>query len=168
MVILWSGWVLARSELTGESIFGLGDIRDFASDIRGEKSWVLRPPKSILGGCEMVSKVDIGTGVAWDGGERRARRVFVQRPSRYNVAGKQSGERAVVTYFQCMQITVQTCDVPQRPSAGFVKRRLLLSYGGTGRRVDQRAASNDSSRSERSYRKRYCIRRADCLVRRFE
>ena len=37
--ILWSsGLTLARSELTGESTFGLGDSRDFAKGIRGEKS----------------------------------------------------------------------------------------------------------------------------------
>ena len=37
-ILLSSGWTLARSELTGESTFSLGDSRDFAKGIRGEKS----------------------------------------------------------------------------------------------------------------------------------
>ena len=52
--------MLARSELTGEStLAGFGETRDFASDIRGEKSWMDRPPKSVLAGCESVSDMDI-------------------------------------------------------------------------------------------------------------
>jgi hypothetical protein len=37
-ILLSSGLTLARSEFTGESTFGLGDSRDFAKGIRGEKS----------------------------------------------------------------------------------------------------------------------------------
>lgn len=59
--------MLSRSELTGESTLGLGETRDFANDIRGEKSWVFRLPKSVLSGWEMVSRVDIGPGVACEG-----------------------------------------------------------------------------------------------------
>ena len=52
--------VLARSELTGEStLAGFGDTRDFANGIRGEKSWMVRPPKSVLAGCESVSDIDM-------------------------------------------------------------------------------------------------------------
>lgn len=58
--ILVSGVELTRSELTGESTFGFGDSRDFASGMRGEKSWVVRLPKSVLVGCAMVSNIDIG------------------------------------------------------------------------------------------------------------
>ena len=64
VVILSSEAALTRSELTGESIFGLGDRRDFASGMRGEKSWVKRPPNSVLDGCEMVSNMDI-EGEPW-------------------------------------------------------------------------------------------------------
>lgn len=59
VVILLSLETPTRSELNGESTLGWGDTRDFASDIRGEKSWVGLPPNSTLAGCEMVSDMDI-------------------------------------------------------------------------------------------------------------
>jgi hypothetical protein len=65
---LLSGGSLTRSELTGESILGLGESRDLGCGMLEEKSWVTRPPKSSLGaGCEMVSDIDIGgEGAACD------------------------------------------------------------------------------------------------------
>jgi len=61
---------LTRSELTGESTLWLGEARDFGNGRRCENSWVDLPPKSVLGGCEMVSNIDgdeVGVvGVACD------------------------------------------------------------------------------------------------------
>ena len=79
------GASLTRSELTGESTFAWGESRDLASDILGEKSWVTLPPKSVLGGCERVSNMDIGgEGVACDreGGKKK---VYCARGSRMGV-----------------------------------------------------------------------------------
>ena len=60
VVILLSMELPTRNELKGESIRGgLGDTRDFASDIRGENSWMVLPPNSTLAGCEMVSDMDV-------------------------------------------------------------------------------------------------------------
>jgi hypothetical protein len=87
---------LTRSELTGESTFGLGDNRDLARGILGEKSWVNLPPKSVLAGCEMVSNMDIGKeGVACDRVD--ARKAYGARGSR-----TASSE---VTYYKVVQIT---------------------------------------------------------------
>ena len=66
VVILISVEPPTRSELNGESILGLGETRDFASDIRGEKSWMVLPPNSTLAGCEMVSDIALIRGVACD------------------------------------------------------------------------------------------------------
>ena len=57
VVILFSTETPTRKELSGESILGLGvgESRDFASAMRGEKSWMVLPPNSTLAGCEMVS-----------------------------------------------------------------------------------------------------------------
>ena len=90
VVILLSVGAPTRSALTGESTRGLGDTRDFASEMRGEKSWVVRPPNSVLAGCEMVSNIDIDqkvehvTGPMW----RMSMCVFVRG------MGKTRGEAA--------------------------------------------------------------------------
>ena len=97
VVIVWSGWLLARSELTGESTFGgWGDTRDFANEMRGEKSWVYRPPNSVLDGWEMVSDVDIGSSakhvmVEEEGTKKNSvqRRARVQCSSREQAAKEQ-------------------------------------------------------------------------------
>jgi len=51
---------LARSVVIGESTRGLGEVRVLSGMKRGGKSWVVLPPKSVLGGCGMVSNIGPG------------------------------------------------------------------------------------------------------------
>lgn len=51
--------MLACSEVTGESTLGFGETRGLGNANRGEKSWVVLLPNSVLDGCGIVSNIDM-------------------------------------------------------------------------------------------------------------
>jgi len=51
--------MLARSEVTGESTLRFGEARGLDNAKCEEKSWVVLLPNSVLGGCGIVSNIDI-------------------------------------------------------------------------------------------------------------